>query len=173
MAGSSNWFIKPNHDFIGDVTLSENTTSAEYTVKLVLRIPGPLRPRRKYKEYELLTAEGTISLPFVPYPGLYLRFSKPNPKKRDPFELHLRIRTVEWLLTERIFECVADEIFASAQSMELYEVRESPRIEKHFVQLKKTFELMGFTVTTEMDGLLWALHKTAGGTELGSRDDYF
>lgn len=161
------------YHFIGDTTLSGHTNSAEYTVKLVLRVPGPLRPRRKYKEYELLTAEGTITLPFVPYPGLYLRFSKPNPKKRDPIELHLRIRAVEWLLTDRIFECVADEVFASAQSMELDEVRGSPRIEKHFAQLQKTFELMGFEVTKDMDGYLWALHKTADGTEIGSRDDYF
>ena len=106
--------------------------AVEYTMKLMVQVPGPLRPRRKYKEYELLTAEGTITLPFVPCPGLYLTFSKPNPKKRDPFKLHLRVRTVEWLLTDRIFECVADEIFASAQSMEQEEVRGSPRIEKHF-----------------------------------------
>lgn len=158
---------------IGDATLSEHSSPVEYTLKLTVRVPGPLRPRRKYKEYELLTAEGTITLPFVPYPGLYLRFSKPNPKKKDPFELHLRIRTVEWLMIERIFECVADESFVSAQSMELHEVRESPRIETHFTQLQKTFALMGFDVTTEMDGYLWALHKTAGGTELGSRHDYF
>ena len=153
--------------------MSGYPSPVEYTVKLMLQVPGPLRPRRKYKEYKLLTAEGTITLPFVPYPGLYLRFSKPNPKKRDPFELHLRIRTVEWLLTERIFECVADEIFASAQSMELDEVRGSPHIEKHFAQLEKVFEVMGFAVTTDMDALLWALHKTADGTEIGSREDYF
>lgn len=153
--------------------MSGYPNSAEYTVKLMLQVPGPLRPRRKYKEYKLLTAEGTITLPFVPYPGLYLAFSKPNPKKRDPFELHLRIRTVEWLLTDRIFECVADETFASAQSMELGEVRGSPHIEKHFAQLQKTFESMGFAVTTDMDAILWALHKTADGTEIGSREEYF
>ena len=139
----------------------------------MLRVAGPLRPRRKYKQYELLTAEGAITLPFVPYPGLYLRFSKPNPKKRDPIELHLRIRTVEWLLTDRIFECVADETFASAQGMELEEVRGSPRIEKHFAQLQKTFELKGFAVKKDMDAILWALHKTADGTEIGSRDEHF
>ena len=153
--------------------MSGYPSPVEYTVKLMLQVPGPLRPRRKYKEYKLLTAEGTITLPFVPYPGLYLTFSKPNPKKRDPFELHLRIRTVAWLLTDRIFECVADEIFASAQSMELDEVRGSPHIEKHFAQLQKTFELMGFAVTTDMNAILWALHKTADGTEIGSREEYF
>ncbi len=153
--------------------MSEHSNPVEYTLKLTVRVPWPLRPRRKYKEYELLTAEGTITLPFVPYPGLYLRFSKPNPKKKDPLELHLRIRAVEWLMTERIFECVADESFVSAQSMELHEVRESPRIGKHFTQLQKTFALMGFDVTTDMDGYLWALHKTADGTEIGSRHDYF
>jgi hypothetical protein len=159
--------------FRGEATLSEHSNSVEYKLKLTIRVPGPLRPRRKYKEYELLTAEGTTTLPFVPYPGLYLRFSKPNPKKKDPFELQLRIRTVEWLITERIFECVADETFASAHSMELDEVRGSPRFEKHFAQLQKTFALMGFDVTTDMDGYLWTLHKTAGGEEIGSRHDYF
>ena len=32
--------------------------------------------------YRLLTVEGTITLPFVPYPGLYLTFSKPHWKKK-------------------------------------------------------------------------------------------
>jgi len=32
---------------------------------------------------------------------------------------------------------------------------------------------MGFAVTTDMDAMLWALHKTADGTEIGSRDEYF
>jgi hypothetical protein len=145
----------------------------EYTVKLMLQTPGPLYPRRKYKEYKLLTAEKNITLPFVPYPGLYLTFSKPHPKKVDPIKLYLRIRTVEWQLTEQIFECVADEVFATAQSSELHEVRGSPRIEQHFVKLKKTFECMGFDVQTDMDAVLWALHKTADGTEIGKREDYF
>ncbi len=152
-----------------------DSTTSEYEVKLKLQVPGPLRPRRKYKQYKLLTAEGNVALPFVPYPGMYLTFAKPNPnpKKRDPLELHLRIRTVTWLVTDRIFECVADEIFASAQSMELDEVRGSPHIEEHFAKLQKTFEVMGFTVTTEMDSILWALHKTADGSKIGSREDYF
>ena len=29
-------------------------------------------------EHRLLTAEGSTTLPFVPYPGLYLTFSKPR-----------------------------------------------------------------------------------------------
>jgi hypothetical protein len=151
------------------------TTNApvEYTVKLTVRIPGPLYPRRKYKQYRLLTAERTITLPFVPYPGLYVTISKPNSKRRDPAKLYLRLRTVEWLHEECIFECIADEIFASSQSLELDEVRGSPRIEQHFKELQKTLELMDFDVTTDMLGYLWALHKRADGIEIGSREDYF
>lgn len=150
---------------------SNNPT--DYSVKLTLQTPGPLYPRRKYKQYKLLTAEKIITLPFVPYPGLYLTFSQPRPKKADPLKLYLRVRTVEWQLSEHVFECVADEIFASAQSFELEEVRGSPRIEPHFVELKKTLEQMGFTVQTDIEAALWALHKTADGTEIGEREDYF
>lgn len=153
--------------------MAESSISTEFTVKLVLQIPGPLYPRRKYKEYKLLTAEGATTLPFVPYPGLYVTFSELHPKKKDPIKLYLRIRTVEWQITERFFECVADEIFASAQSMELEEVRGAPHIEKHFVELHKKLQLMGFDVTTDMDAATWALHKMADGTEIGTREHYF
>ncbi len=87
--------------------------------------------------------------------------------------LFLRIRTVEWLLSERIFECIADEVFAGSPNFELEEVRGSPRIEKHFQEIQKALELLDFDVTTDMVSHFWALHKMADGTEIGSRDDYF
>jgi hypothetical protein len=145
-----------------------------YTVKLMLQVPGPLYPRRKHKQYRLLTVEGTITLPFVPYPGLYVTFSKPHlKKKKDPVKLYLRIRTVEWQVSERYFECVADETFAREPGFELQEVRASPHIDTHFAELQKTFEYLGFDVSTDMNAILWALHKTADGTEIGSREYYF
>jgi hypothetical protein len=155
--------------------IAEFSKAEEYAVKLMLQVPGPRYPRRKYKEYRLLTVEGTISLPFAPYPGLYLTFAKPPWKKKakDPVQLHLRIRTVAWQIAERSFECVADEVFASEPGFELQEVRGSPHIEQHFAELQKTFEYLGFTVATDMSAVLWALHKTADGTEIGSREFFF
>jgi hypothetical protein len=154
--------------------IPEYSTPGEYTVKLMLQIPGPLIPRRKHREFRLLTVNGTITLPFVPYPGLYVMLSKPHwKKKRESANLNLRIRTVEWHVSERYFECVADETFASEPGFERQEVRGSPHIESHFVELQKTFEHLGFDVATDMNAALWALHKTADGTVIGSREDYF
>jgi len=76
-------------------------------------------------------------------------------------------------VSERHFECVADEVFAREPGFELQEVRTSPRIEPHFVELQKTFEHMGFEVSTDMTAVLWGLHKMADGTEIGSREDFF
>ncbi len=42
-----------------------------------------------------------------------------------------------------------------------------PALGVHFI------EYMGFDVQTDMDAVLWALHKTAAGTEIGKREDYF
>ncbi len=153
--------------------MPEYSPPDEYTVKLMLQVPGPLYPRRKHNQYRLLTVEGAITLPFVPYPGLYVTFSKPHWKKKDPVNLNLRIRTVEWNVSERYFQCVADEIFAREPGFELQEVRGSPQIAKHFVELQNTFEYLGFDVATDMNAIVWALHKTADGTEIGSREDYF
>ena len=155
--------------------LAEYSTSGEYRVKLMLKVPGPLYPRRKHKRYRLLTVEGTITLPFVPYPGLYVTLTKPHwkKKKKDPVRLYLRIRTVEWQVAERYLVCVADETFATEPGFELQEVRGSPHIETHFNELQKTFEYLGFNVSTDMNAILWALHKMADGTEIGSREDYF
>jgi hypothetical protein len=52
-------------------------------------------------------------------------------------------------------------------------VRGSPHIETHFVELQKTFEYLGFAVSTDMNSVLRALHKTPDGTKIGSREDYF
>ncbi len=155
--------------------IPEFSVPGEYAVKLMLQVPGPLYPRRKHKQYRLLTVEGTITLPFVPYPGMYLTFSKPHrkTKKTEPVRLQLRIRTVEWLVSERYFECIADETFAREPGFELQQVRGSPHIEAHFVELQKSFEHLGFELSTDMDAVLWALHRTADGTEIGLREDYF
>lgn len=143
--------------------MESNNFSIEYSVKLRLQIPGPPYTRRKYEQHKLLTAEGNITLPFVPYPGLYVTLSKPHPKKKDAIELNLRIRTVEWRLAEQVFECVADDVSFSSPNYELEEVRGSPRIEKHFLELHNTLKLMGFAVTTDMKSYFWALHKMADG----------
>lgn len=128
-----------------------------------------------FKQYRLLTVEGAITLPFVPYPGLYVTLSKPHwkSKKKEPVKLYLRIRTVDWQVTERYFECVADETFAREPGFEVEEVRGSPRIEKHFVELQKSFKYLGFDVSTETEAMLWGVHKAADGTELGSSEQYF
>lgn len=152
--------------------IPEYSAPGEYTVKLMLRVPGPLCPRRKHQQHRLLTVEGGITLPFVPYPGLYVTLSKPHwGRRRDPAKLYLRIRTVEWQVVERYFECVADETFAREPEFELQEVRGLPHSEEHFVELQKTFEYMGFAVATKMKALLWAPHKWADGTVIGSRDE--
>lgn len=151
----------------GLLPIPEFSNAGEYAVKLMLQVPGPRYPRRKYKEHRLLTVEGAITLPFVPYPGLYVTFSKPHwrKNKKDPAKLYLRIRTVEWQVAERFFECVADEIFAREPGFELQVVRGSPHIEKHFNELQKTFEHLGFDVSTDMNAVLWALDKAADGTD--------
>jgi hypothetical protein len=101
-------------------------------------------------------------------------FSKSHwKKKKDPVKLYLRIRTVEWQVSERYFECVADETFAREPVFELQEVRGSPRIETHFVELQKTFEYLGFDVSTDMNAIVGGLQRMADGTEIGSREDYF
>src|SRR4029078_2861012 len=86
--------------------ISEYSTPGQYTVKLMLQVPGPLYPRRKYKKYRLLTVEGAITLPFVPYPGLYVTFSHWKKKKKDPVKLYLRMRTVARHDTGRVVDGV-------------------------------------------------------------------
>jgi len=51
---------------------------SEFNVNILVQAAGPVRPRTKYKKHKLLRAERSITLPFVPYPGLYLTFSKPR-----------------------------------------------------------------------------------------------
>jgi len=119
-------------------------------------------PRTKYKKHKLLRAERSITLPFVPYPGLYLTFSKPR-KRGEPLTLYLRVRAVEWSIADSRFECVADEILGSPLFSETHEVRGSARIEKHFVDLQKTLRTFEFDVITDADGMM-ALHKCEDGT---------
>jgi hypothetical protein len=131
----------------------------------MVQAAGPIRSRTKYKDHKLLRAEASVVLPFAPFAGLYLSFSKPK-KRGEPLTLYLRIRVVEWNLTEKRFECVADEMLGSAQFSETYEVRGGARIKKHFVALQNTLIEFGFDVDTGADGEL-ALHRSADGTELG------
>lgn len=47
-----------------------------FRVKLKLHAAGPVRPRTKHKDHKLMRADASITLPFVPYPGLYLTMQK-------------------------------------------------------------------------------------------------
>ena len=133
-----------------------------FEVKLTLQAAGPIRPRTKYKHRRILRAEGRITLPFVPYPGLYLTMEKPK-KRGDPLTLYLRIRTVEWVLPAQHFGCVVDEMIESNLFSELLEVRGSPRIEPHFIELEKTLNVFGFDVITDASAML-ALDKHPDGS---------
>ena len=125
---------------------------SDFRVNITLQAAGPIRPRTKYKENKLLRAEGTISLPFVPYPGLYLTFSKPKQRGKD-LTLYLRVRAVEWSVTDGRFECVADEILRSPVFDEMMEVRGSARIELHFQRLAKPLRAFDFDVDDNAESL--------------------
>ena len=58
--------------------MTSTTSQSEFRLNIMMQAAGPVRPRTKYKKHKLLRAEGSITLPFVPYPGLYLTFSKPR-----------------------------------------------------------------------------------------------
>jgi hypothetical protein len=135
---------------------------------LTVQAAGPVRPRTKYKEHKLLRAEATIQLPFAPYPGLYLHFTKPK-KRGMPLSLYLRIRAAMWVLPDGCFECVADEVLGSSVFDELTEVRGSPRYEQSFAELQKTLSTFGFTVDTDVDATDWALNKRPDGTLIESK----
>ena len=118
-----------------------------HRVNLTLYAAGPTRERTKYKEPRLLMGEACINLPFVPYPGLYLTMEKPR-RRGEPLTLYLRIRTVEWEVRRNAFRCMVDEMVGSGQFSETFEVRGSPRIEKHFLELERTLRTFGFNVDT-------------------------
>lgn len=99
-----------------------------------------------------MRAEATIALPFVPYPGLYLTFSRPKRRGID-LTLYLRIRAVEWNVTESRFECVANEILGSPVFDEMLEVRGRARIEEHFQELVKKLRVFGFDVNEKAQTL--------------------
>ncbi len=134
---------------------------SEFSVNLTIQAAGPIRPRTKYKTHKLLRGEASIMLPFVPYPGLHLTFSKPK-KRGLPLTLYLRVRAVEWNITERRFECTVDEILGSSLFAETYEVRGGARFEDQFVDLQRMLLGFGFDVITDANGL-FALHKREDG----------
>ena len=144
--------------------MSTASVPSGFRVNIMIQAAGPTRPRTKYKEHKLLRAEGSVVLPFAPYPGLYVTFSKPR-KRGIPLILYLRIRAVEWNIAETRFECVADEILGSPLFSETHEVRGCARIEQHFIELQKTLGVFGFEVTTDVDGMV-ALHKWEDGTAI-------
>ena len=121
----------------------------KFKVRLTIYAAGPIRKRTKHKEPRLLKGEACITLPFVPFPGLYLRMEKPR-KRAEPHTLYLRVRTVEWELRQKVFECVVDEMLGSNLFDETFEVRGSPRIEKHFLELEQSLRTFGFDVDTEI-----------------------
>ena len=142
--------------------MSATIGQPRFKVNILVQAAGPVRPRTKYKKHKLLRAESSITLPFVPYPGLYLTFSKPR-KRGMPLTLYLRLRAVEWIVADNRFECVADEILGSPLFSETHEVRGGARIEKHFVDLQKTLRVFGFDVITDAEGMM-ALYKCEDGT---------
>ncbi|WP_254508195.1 hypothetical protein [Anatilimnocola floriformis] len=119
-----------------------------FKVNIVLLAAGPIRPRTKHKQHKILRAEGSITLPFVPYPGLYLTFTK-QAKRNSTETPYLRIRAVEWNVTDGHFDCTADEIAGSNVFCEIYEVRGVARIEQHFLELQRALHEHGFTVATD------------------------
>jgi hypothetical protein len=145
-------------------SMSHTRRRQVFKVKLTLQAAGPIRSRTKHKEHKLLRAEGCITLPFVPYPGLYLTMEKPR-KRGLPETLYLRVRTVEWAMPAQNFECVVDEILGSHVFMETLEVRESPRYEEAFVELQRTLARFGFDVR-KCDAISLALNKYADGSRI-------
>lgn len=137
-----------------------------FSVNLQLQVPGPIMPRRKYKEHKLLTASAKRTLPFIPFPGLILTFAIPKRRGLDS-HVYLRIRTVEWVMSSQEFDCVVDEISLSPDLSDVFEVRGSPRIPQHFLELENYLRYLGFETRTDMQSLYWAIHKTASGIELG------
>lgn len=142
--------------------MSAMAGQSEFNVNIQVQAAGPVRPRTKYKRHKFLRAERSMTLPFVPYPGLYLTFSQPR-KRGLPLTLYLRVRAVEWSVADHRFGCVADEILLSSLFEETYEVRGCARIEEHFRDLQKKLRVFGFDVDTDVDSMM-ALHKREDGT---------
>lgn len=137
------------------------TTNSQFNVLITVTAAGPVRPRTKYRKNVQLRAEASITLPFVPYPGLYLNFSK-TMKRGASVTLYLRVRTVEWEMSEQRFQCVADEMLHSELFSETYEVRGGARIAKHFQELEEQLRSFGFDVSTDVDDST-ALNKRVDG----------
>lgn len=83
--------------------------------------------------------------------------------------IYLRVRAVEWNMTERRFECVADEIPGSDMFSETHEIRGRSRIEEHFVELQNNLRTFGFEVSTDVDDRV-ALYEQADGTVVDDVD---
>jgi hypothetical protein len=137
------------------------TSETEFPVTLTIQVPGPVRPRTKYKEHKLMRGEAHITLPFVPFPGLYLTFFKPK-KRGLPLTLYLRVRAVEWQITDRRFECVVDEVLGSSVFREVVEARGFPRHESEYLKIERALLDFGFEVITDASNLYKLLRREDG-----------
>jgi hypothetical protein len=54
------------HTSLGEHSMSGTASQSDLNVNIMVQAAGPIRPRTKYKEHQLLRAEATIALPFVP-----------------------------------------------------------------------------------------------------------
>ncbi|MGN6369049.1 MAG: hypothetical protein ACTHN5_12380 [Phycisphaerae bacterium] len=116
-----------------------------FKARLTVYVLGPIKERTKYKTNKLAYGEATITLPFVPYPGMFIRMHRRR-KRGIGDSLNLRVRSVEWCLPEEHFECMVDEVLTDPCSHETYEVRGSARYEESFIEMQKTLRIFGFTV---------------------------
>ena len=114
-----------------------------FRVKMSLHVVGPVRLRTKHKEHELFYAEGYITLPFVPYPGLGVTMEAPR-RCRLEHNLYLRIRSVEWVMPAEEFHCTADEVLNDPTFDERLEIRGCHNTEERYLQLQKVLQGLGF-----------------------------
>lgn len=137
------------------------TSETEFLVTLNIQVPGPVRPRPKYKEHKLMRGKAHITLPFVPFPGRYLSYSRPK-KRGLPLTLYLRVRTVEWQITDRRFECVVDEALGSSVFREVVEARGFPRHERECLKIERALRDFGFEIITDASNLYKLLRREDG-----------
>lgn len=149
--------------------MDQDADSGGFRVGLALQVAGPLMPHRKYKRHELLTASRKIKLPFAPFPGLVLNFTVPM-CRGQPNSVYLRVRAVEWRISEGEFDCVVDEILTSVEMTSMLEVRGSPLIQRRLRQLEAYLRKLGFKTRRDLEALNWAMHLTASGIDMRQRD---
>ena len=143
-----------------------NTRSSYYRVGLALYVAGPARAKSKEQEPRILAAYSSITLPFVPFPGLHLTMEEPR-KRGMPLTLYLRVRTVEWRMQEEQFACTVDEMLHANSFDEFFEVRGRALGKEQFEELGETLEKMGFDYGVGKALATIALDKHADGSPKG------